>query len=57
MKENHLNIQEIRKIVYRTTEQELQKNHLECEILPVTILEFYQKLLLSKEYLNIESLP
>lgn len=50
MKENHLNIQEIRKIVYRTTEQELQKNHLECEILPVTILEFYQKLLLSKEY-------
>lgn len=50
MKNNYLDIQDLRKIIYQTIEQELQKNHLECDILPVTILEFYQKLLLSKEY-------
>ncbi len=50
MKKNNSNIKEMKKIVYQTINEELQKNHLECKIFPVTILEFYKKILSSKEY-------
>ena len=50
MKNNYLDIQDLRKIIYQTIEQELQKNHLECDILPVTTLEFLKMILFSKDY-------
>lgn len=46
---NHQNIQEMKKFIYQIVEKELQENQLDCHIFPITTIEFYQKLLSSKE--------
>ena len=56
MKNNYLDIQELKKIIYQTIEQELLENHLECDILPVTTSEFLKMILFSKDYDWVEKI-
>lgn len=47
---NKKKIHEMKEFIYQTTKKELQENHLDCHIFPVTTLEFYHKIFSSKEY-------
>lgn len=56
MKKDKENIHEMKKFVYQVTENDLQENCIYCNILPFTTLEFYHKILSSKEYSLLEKI-